>query len=342
MEREIYALGDSAFMAGDTRNSPFPVYLDNQWEITRYDSESIFTSGGDEVKYNARIKRTFFSPEAFRESVQVKGNLHTLVLPKETFKKQFRWFYTYYTYQAEYKTLSDSLPVPLSRFLSDKEQRLLFQGDGTALAGKNGLEIYTLLDDLQTGFENWFQRCEFEIIYDAIRDELRRNGAVPSGAESVSAKDSIFDRIKKTGKPIDNIQLKTVASEMDTYYGVTLFSAFASQSKEELDKIVEQKTALIDLFETGLYFSLEMPGELIDTNTALTALTDHQSLTWTVDAYRFLAHDYILQAQSRTCNVWAFIVTGLILLLAVYCFAGLYALRKRNERKDLFDFLPKK
>jgi hypothetical protein len=339
MEREVYALGDSAFMAGDTRNSPFLVHLDDQWTITRYSPESIFTSGGDEVKYNVRIKRTFPSPEAFKESVQVKGNLHALVLPRETLKKQFRWFYTYYTYQAEYKSISDSLPVPLSRFLSDKDQRLLFQGDRTALAGKNGLEIYTLLEDLQTGFENWFQRCEFEIIYDAIRDELRRNGTGASGSESVSAKDSIFDRIRKTGKPMDNTQPETVASQMDAYYGGTLFSAFVSQSKEEVDKVVERKTALINLFETGFYFSLEMPGELIDTNTAL---TDHHSLTWKVDAYRFLAHDYILQAQSRTCNVWAFIVTGLILLLAVYCFAGLYALRRRNERKDLFDFLPKK
>jgi hypothetical protein len=321
MEREIYALGDSAFMAGDTRNHPYLVHLDDHWAITRYGSESIFTVRDDNIRYNAKIKRTFASPEAFREDVRVKANMHALALPKETLKKQFRWFYTYYTWQAEYKTLSDSLPVPLSAYLSDKDQRILFQGDRTAWEGKNGMEISAMLDDLQIKFENWFQRCEFEIIYDAIRDLLRRSGEVSYSPKLACAKDAIFDRIEKTGRQSGDIQPETVASELDQYYGVTLFSVFVSQSKKELNEIMEQKNALINLFGTGLYFSLEMPGEITAANTEL---IDHRSLTWKVDAYRFLAHPYILQAQSRTCNAWAFIVTGLILLWAVYCFVRLY------------------
>ena len=57
-----------------------------------------------------------------------------------------------------------------------------------------------------------------------------------------------------------------------------------------------------------------MPGQLITTNTTL-----HEGETpyWKIDAYRLLPGDYTLEAQSRVPNIWAFIVTGLLGILAV-------------------------
>ena len=41
-------------------------------------------------------------------------------------------------------------------------------------------------------------------------------------------------------------------------------------------------------------------------------------LSWQLDAYRFLPQDYVMTAQSRAINVWAFALTALLLLTALY------------------------
>lgn len=43
-------------------------------------------------------------------------------------------------------------------------------------------------------------------------------------------------------------------------------------------------------------------------------------LVWKVDAYRVLADNYRLQAESRVMNIWAFVLTGLLLVVALILF----------------------
>lgn len=328
MEREISTLGDSAFMADYRNKSPFLFQLDDTWKITPYDSTITVDFLDSKMKYNVRAARKFSSPEAFRKEVHPQKNLDQLILPHEELKKNFRWFYTYYTYNAVYTTITDSLPIPLNLYLTDKEQRILFQNDITAFEGRNGYEIYSTLDDLSIKFDKWIQHCQFGLMYAAITDELQHTGENTFYPQMAQTRDSIFNQIDSN--TIDDITKDEVFYRvLDKYFQTSFFSELPSVSKERVNQTVEQKSKLLALFEHNIYFGLEMPGEVISSNTAL---RDGNALVWKVDAYRFLAHDYSLQAQSRTCNIWAFMVTGLILLIAIYCFFRLYVLsHKRKE-----------
>ncbi|NDV83612.1 hypothetical protein D0T87_16700 [Bacteroides sp. 51] len=326
MEREISTLGDSAFMADYSNKSPFLFQLDDTWKITPYDSTVSVDFLDDKMKFNVKAARKFSSLEAFREEVRPKENLDRLILPREELKKNFRWFYTYYTYQAVYPTIADRLPIPLSSYLTDKEQHILFQSDMTVFEGRNGYEMYSTLDGLSIKFEKWLQHCQYEIACTALMDELKRNGENTYHARLASARDSIFNSMDSKIKD-DITNDGVIYSVFDKYFKTTFFSDFQSKNKERISEIAEQKSKLLALFEHNLCFSLEMPGKVINANTEL---RDNNAVVWKVDAYRFLAHDYMLQAQSRTCNVWAFLVTGLIILLAVYCFGRLSFLRKRE------------
>jgi hypothetical protein len=44
---------------------------------------------------------------------------------------------------------------------------------------------------------------------------------------------------------------------------------------------------------------------------------NQDTLTWKVEEDRFYFQDYPLKASSRKPNYWAFIVTGIIVILAV-------------------------
>jgi hypothetical protein len=60
-----------------------------------------------------------------------------------------------------------------------------------------------------------------------------------------------------------------------------------------------------------------MSGKLMATNSDLQ--TDG-TLIWKINMLKFLADDYTLTAKSRTANIWAFVITLLLIVFSVYCF----------------------
>lgn len=309
MEREFFAYADSAFMAGNADSNPFLFLLSDKWTVTPYDSIFIRSLLGEDVKLNVSARATFNSPEDFSHTVQARKSLQQLALPRETLKKHFCWFYTYYTYNAVYTTIRDSLPLPIDTYLTDREQRILFQNDASAFEGMNGVEQADLLDDITGKFEIWFQHCEFKITLDAFAEQLRESGETTYSIQIPSLHHTLFELIKKNIDDI-NITSEFIASLLDKHFNSDFFSSFQAKNNQAIENRVEQKTALLALFEYKLYFSLDMPGKMIQANTRL---RDDHSLVWKVDAYRFLTHDYVLEAESRTANSWAFVVTVLLL-----------------------------
>jgi hypothetical protein len=62
---------------------------------------------------------------------------------------------------------------------------------------------------------------------------------------------------------------------------------------------------------------LVMPGKVVSTNAPH---CENDKLTWQLNAYRFLPADYILTAESRRLNLWAVILTLLLLGGITYIF----------------------
>ena len=59
MHREVYAYGDSAFLAGDRNHNPFLFRIDSGWEVSNLDSVVKFNCWGDEDKLNVKVCRTY-------------------------------------------------------------------------------------------------------------------------------------------------------------------------------------------------------------------------------------------------------------------------------------------
>lgn len=328
MEREFFAYADSAFMAGNADNNPFLFLLSDKWSVTPHDSVFIRNLLGEDVKLNISARAKFNSPEDFGHTVQARKSLQQLALPRETLQKRFRWFYTYYTYNAVYTTIRDSLPLPIDVYLTNREQRILFQNDASAFEGMNGIEQAELLDDITGKFERWLQHSEFKITLDAFAQQLRESGEATYSTQIPSLHHTLFELIKKN---IDNINItpRFIATLLDKHFNNTFFSGFQAKNNQAIENRVEQKTAVLELFEHKLYFSLELPGNVTQANTRL---RDDHSLVWKVDAYRFLTHDYVLEAESRMANVWAFVVTILLVIaICLLIIRSLYRIKKINS-----------
>lgn len=69
--------------------------------------------------------------------------------------------------------------------------------------------------------------------------------------------------------------------------------------------------------------------------SANTTFRDREYLVWKVDAYRLLAGEYSLTARSRVPNVWAFILTGVLILLGI----GFWIKSDEQERSEIMSEL---
>ena len=233
--------------------------------------------------------------------------------PQETLTKHFRWFYTYYTYTGIYPELADKGPVPLKNYLNESEQRLWFQGDDTAYRGMNGLEMKELLDRLEKKFYDWYNRSLYELSFEVIRPFIAEidRGKYMSRLDEV--KDSLYLGYQpKDDDPDPDPEL--ICQLLDTHYHTDCFSLLYKEKQQEVDKRFDEETRPIELFGAVIQYELKMPGQMI---SAITTFRDREYLVWNVDAYRLLAGEYSLTARSRVPNVWAFILTGVLILLGI-------------------------
>lgn len=322
INREVYALADSAFLSGDTSKNPFLFSLEG-WAVNPLDSVVKYNFFGEEKSLNIKASRLFPHFKAYATQVESKPDLASLVHPHEHIKKEFRWFYTYHTYTGIFRKFEDKGPVSLDNYLNKEEQRLFLQGDLSGYGGMNGVELNDLLDELSKKFSEWYLRSRYEIAFNSVSEYMGRVGDASRVASLSAVRDSLFTLVDRDDSE-QEIDSKLLCSLLDSYLCTHYYSEFYDEHRLQMDLKLEEKLRIMQPFEYLLSYELSMPGELLWCNTPI---RNNDYLVWKVDAYRFLSDDFVLHASSRVCNRWAFVVTLLLVL-----FAGIYFLKVYRKR----------
>ena len=95
-------------------------------------------------------------------------------------------------------------------------------------------------------------------------------------------------------------------------------------NKEMMDALCEEKINIAEVFYHAIQFELTLPGRLLTSNAKV--LKDNVVI-WKIDGFRLLAGDYILTAESRVINYWAFGITLFMMLFVLGIFIKLYRRR---------------
>ena len=233
--------------------------------------------------------------------------------PRETLTKHFRWFYTYYTYNGVYPELTEKGPVPLKNYLNESEQKLWFQGDDTAYRGMNGLEMKEVLDRLEGQFVQWYNRSLYELSLEVMRPFIADLKQGDYLSRLNAAKDSLYQAYRPQNDDPD-FSPALVCQLLDTHFHTDCFSLLYKEKQQEVDKKFDEETRSVELFGVVIQYELNMPGQMLSANTTF---REDGHWVWKVDAYRLLAGEYLLTAESRVPNIWAFILTGLLILLGI-------------------------
>ena len=73
----------------------------------------------------------------------------------------------------------------------------------------------------------------------------------------------------------------------------------------------------ISVFEMEINYKLSVPGKVIETNAPFMS---GDTLSWKLDANRIFLKDYVISAESRKPNFWAFGLTGVVVILSLLGF----------------------
>jgi hypothetical protein len=306
--REIYAKGDSAFLAGDLSHNPYMFRLDSEWIITPSDAIE---------KYNVKTGKTADNIEDFSNKLSFDEQFRPLVAPVETVRKRFGWFYTYYSFKAVYPCISDRIPVSIDKYLNKDEQKLWFRGDFSTWTGMTGLEVKNDMDEMENKFMEWYSQNVREIYFDVIGDFEKQSGNSRYLTQLPAVKDSVFQ--------IQSDDINDVLTLLDKHLKTNHFSDMYKTNKQQIDKMCEERLSE-DLFSRAIEYKLIIPGKLISANTPLIS---RDTLTWKIMAIHLIPDNYELTATSRVTNTWAFAAVVLLLAVSIYCLTKTSFAKKR-------------
>jgi hypothetical protein len=316
VHREIYAFGDSTFMAGNISANPFLFNISTDWNITRFDTIVRHNFFGKKHDLNVKISKYATSIEQYSQEIQCDDYRQSFAAPKESLSKKFRWFYTNYTFKAIYKKLKYDVPVHIDNYLSKEEQMIWTQGNMNNYKILNGAEMSDYLNNISDKFLDWYSRNCFEISINCIKKMTVKY-------DLDIDKENIYKEIHRAEIEVFDISPETVCSVLDTYYKTEYFSTLSKNNKEILEKDFEKASAIVSYIGNVISYELVISGKIIKTNAPV---INSDTLIWKIDGIRLLFDDYLLTTEYQVVNTWAFIISGLVLIIA----AGSLFLRKIN------------
>ena len=233
--------------------------------------------------------------------------------------KHFKWFYTDYTYKETFAIMdiNQIFPVSLDRFVSADSASYWFTGEPNLAAGLTGAEQKEMLDDIETRISQWFNACTMAFVYAQVwlcYDEVK-NPPV-SKEQYIELKDSIV-----MSSAVRNMDLFCNINQVsniikDFYHSDAYAPLFSDSTKWE--RLLETKyKSFENLARMKPMLDYMMPGKVIDAGNGV---VEGNVVRYKFSGERLIPHPYDVIITSRVINVWAFIITILIVLIAVGSF----------------------
>ena len=298
---------------GDSTRHACPM-TEAQWDSLR----KVFPNSDVRSHILMHTKRHFGSVAEMSDSLTKVVN--HLFKATASLDKHFKWFYTDYVYTETY-TLTDMqqlFPIPLDRFVSADTASYWFTGQPNLAEDLTGSEQKELLDGIESQISKWMNANTFDYIYTYIVKRFWKDIKNPpvGRGQFLANKDSLL-----MSPAVANMKIfdepEQVAKILKDYYHTDAFEPLFSEDRH-WDRILDhQYMSLKYLMWMKPQLNLVMPGRVIDSGMGK---VDGNVISYRFSGERLLPHDYVISASSRVTHVWAYIVTFLVIIVAIGSF----------------------
>jgi hypothetical protein len=194
------------------------------------------------------------------------------------------------------------------------EASFWFSGKPDLLKGMNGLEIREYIGDLENKYNSWFAHNLWNVEYKTLLANYELLDQKPVSKDRLEqARDSVFKK-NMTFNKNGEMELK-MDKCLDTYFKTTAFTTLWNRKESPMKKFEAGMDSLefINYFTKAVDYKLLLPGKVTEPGNAV---IHGDTLHWRLTAYRMVNSDYQISAQSRKANIWAFILSGMLVVFA--------------------------
>lgn len=301
-----HLLSDSAWdktwcIKGDTARRPFPMTQEQYSEVRASLPKDC---PSDTLRICA--ERRFVS-------VEEMGGTPLLMLGDKplmaqvSLKKRFRWFYTDYVFEETYPIQGQLFSYPLSKFVEDDVASYWFTGEPDLMQGHSPAEKKETDDMIEEQCDRWLVANYVAEAFDAVADDYDSLPDMPMDKSAyLTHRDSVIDYALDCqftfGDNIDTL--------FSGYFDSRAFEeAFASSKIEK--QLDDKLDDFVDLMGLKVDYWLVLPGTIRDAGNGV---LEQGAVRYRLTGARLIPHDYTIAATSRATNVWAFILTALLLI----------------------------
>ncbi len=299
----IFEKNDSSII----HQNMFGINEDHGWS-------TIVTKLQKETKEKSEQKNWIAFSKHFSSIDEMNSELNTssdsLFHIKSTFKKKFRWFYTYIEYTETFAPINRFKMLSISDYLTKEDYQFInrLPHEGSSISKADSLFLQMLNVKIMDEYVNM---AIFNEEYDILTKVMQRSRMDKKWYDTLAKKRelmfSIIDDIKGDGD---------LAMEMADTLQIPLPRDQAMKDTKELSRDLNSRMSFMSFAKDGKYKnSIDMPWQVIETNADSVS---GNKLFWRPASVKFLVTDYVMYSRSRKPNLWAVLISGAFILITLF------------------------
>lgn len=235
---------------------------------------------------------------------------------ESTLDRKFKWFYTDYIFTETFRGWEDSFNIPVTDYMSQDEASFWFTGYPELPKGITGKEL-DYLADISCKAEHWAFDIVWDIYFNTIARYYDQIENPPVDRETfLSMRDSVMNSAYQEGLEFwSGIGENNALKYLDRFFNTDVFTETEIPEADSYSEALWYQS--VGLGGLKVLYNLRMPGKVIDAGRGQ---VEDGVIQYRFGADYLTVGDYTFTATSRCVNVWAFLLSGLILVIAVGSF----------------------
>jgi hypothetical protein len=293
------------------------VPFDSSWTI----KDSVEVNDDLDTLWVKRAEKVFADINEINKEYKADSSINKETSRYVEFRKRFRWFNTEY-YFSEVIDKNMQYGYPVRNFLNQEELQWFYTPGNINEEKKNGpdsLKFRALSDTIESKTEKWYlSSLVSEWIEEFYKLTKEKAGEEMTNESLKQREDELTGIVERNIEDFDSLWSNGYI--LREFLG----DDNAGKYKAEADSAAELAIEHFEVTFKDYNVRTVMPGILTETNGFIDSTG---VVTWPVISDYFLTEQYIMYAESKISNKWAWIVSGLFL---VFVFTGIILWQKRR------------
>ena len=186
-------------------------------------------------------------------------------------------------------------------------------GQPNIMEGLSGSEVKAKLDDIEPKLTKWLIDNQFKTIFDFIIAHYDSIVRPPVSKERfVALHDSLAAFVLKGNEDVMDI---VPSDKLQQFFHSNAYDMFFDEQTPLGRELTNIYLSKMNIFWFSVPYTLQMPGTVIDAGTGHCC---DNVIVYALTGERLVPHDYVITATSRVTHIWAYLLTLLIILAAIW------------------------